>query len=342
MATKKTVVSKKVKAADRVVRKKVVAKIVEKKLLKLKKVSVGLVDRKPARLRAKIASLNSSQQKVSGTKFYTGVGLKTETVPQFSTELPQKYYEDKIVVQVRDPWWLHSYWEVQDSTVNDIRRRFGNDFHGARLVLRVYDISYIIFNGTNAHRFFDIDVNLESGSWYVDIAEPGRSWCIDIGFLLKNGTFIMIARSNVVTTPLDGPSWVMDEEWMIPDEMFARLYGLGFGFGPNSPTGKGWLERLKLPMGSPGLFSISSPRRFKTEGKKPFWLVVNTELIVYGATEPDARVTVCGKDLKLNPDGTFSLRFALPDGKQTIPVEAWSNDGTDHRCITPIVSKETR
>jgi len=69
---------------------------------------------------------------------------------------------------------------------------------------------------------------------------------------------------------------------------------------------------------------------------------VNTELIVYGATEPDAKVTVQGREIKLNKDGTFSLRFALPDGKQIIPVRAESNDGVDVRVITPVVKKETR
>jgi ubiquinone/menaquinone biosynthesis C-methylase UbiE len=43
----------------------------------------------------------------------------------------------------------------------------------------------------------------------------------------------------------------------------------------------------------------------------------------------------------LRKDGTFTLRFALPDGKQVIPVEATSNDGVDHRAITPIVTRKT-
>jgi hypothetical protein len=70
--------------------------------------------------------------------------------------------------------------------------------------------------------------------------------------------------------------------------------------------------------------------------------VVNTELIVYGATESDAKVTVQGRPIKLRPDGTFSLRFALPDGKQVIPVAATSSDEAEKRVITPIVNKETK
>jgi hypothetical protein len=71
-------------------------------------------------------------------------------------------------------------------------------------------------------------------------------------------------------------------------------------------------------------------------------MVVNTELVVYGATEPDAKLTVQGKPVALRADGTFTLRFALPDGRQVIPVEAVSADSSQRRSVTPIVSRETR
>ncbi|MFC1755137.1 hypothetical protein ACFL96_17375, partial [Thermoproteota archaeon] len=165
-----------------------------------------------------------------------------------------------------------------------------------------------------------------------------RSFCIDLGLKLADGTFITVVRSNTVMTPLDSPSWVMDEEWFSPDDLFNRLYGLSYGVG--SSEGKGIKDIRKQFVSSPGLASMASPVKVKQK-HKPFWLVVNTELIVYGATEPDAHVTVCGRNIKLNKDGTFSLRFALPDGKRVIPVCAESSDGQDTRSITPIVTKES-
>jgi hypothetical protein len=256
-------------------------------------------------------------------------------------ELPGGYGIDKIVLQVRDPWWCHAYWEVTAQTWDKLKEQLKEEFHRARRVLRVYDISHILFDGTNAHRFFDIDIQEQANNWYIDTGGPGRSWCVDMGLLLPGGKFITIVRSNTVHTPLDGPSWITDEEWMIPDDMFARLYGLGVGFG-SSPVRakKPWEERLKREIGSGGLSSMASPVRKPLE--RGFWLVVNTELIVYGATEPSAKVTVQGRAINLRPDGTFSLRFALPDGKQVIPVEATSADQEDKRVITPIVTRETK
>ena len=166
---------------------------------------------------------------------------------------------------------------------------------------------------------------------------------MDIGLRLANGHFITIARSNTIHTPSDGPSWITDEEWMIPDDMFARLYGMGFGFGRSSPIGKVWVERFKQAVSSAsgGIASMASPVK-KIPKQRKFWMVVNTELIVYGATEPDAKVTVQGKPIQLRPDGTFSLRFALPDGKQVIPCEGTSADEVETITITPIVGKETK
>jgi hypothetical protein len=135
----------------------------------------------------------------------------------------------------------------------------------------------------------------------------------------------------------------MDAEWSMPEEDYWKMFSLSGGFG----VGKGSLEvrelikrRLEEQISSGGVSSGASFFR-KIQAERKFWLVVNCELIVYGATEPDARLTVQGKEIKLRDDGTFTLRFALPDGKQVIPVEATSADGIDRRRITPIVTRKT-
>jgi hypothetical protein len=76
--------------------------------------------------------------------------------------------------------------------------------------------------------------------------------------------------------------------------------------------------------------------------KKGFWLIADAELIVYGATEADAMLTVQGKPVKLRPDGTFSLRFAFPDGELDIPIKAMSADQSDSRQITIKAKRHTK
>ncbi|HEY1790850.1 MAG TPA: DUF4912 domain-containing protein [Verrucomicrobiae bacterium] len=95
-----------------------------------------------------------------------------------------------------------------------------------------------------------------------------------------------------------------------------------------------------LGVSSLGISSLSSP--FGGMPAKSFWFNVNAELIIYGATEPDAKVTIGGHQIKLRPDGSFSFRFALPDGNYDLPAVAISSDGTDSRAADLKFSRNTQ
>jgi hypothetical protein len=86
--------------------------------------------------------------------------------------------------------------------------------------------------------------------------------------------------------------------------------------------------------------SISSPFGGAEHGNE-FWLKVNADLIVYGATEPTAKVAIGGRDIRLRPDGSFSFRFALPDGHYELPVTAVSADQTHGRAAELRFDRQT-
>jgi hypothetical protein len=90
------------------------------------------------------------------------------------------------------------------------------------------------------------------------------------------------------------------------------------GFGPGA-------ARAELPS------SAAVPVPPAAGAGRRFWFNINAELIVYGATEPDARVTVDGEPVALRPDGSFTLRFALPDGEYALQAVAEAADGAEHR-----------
>ena len=75
---------------------------------------------------------------------------------------------------------------------------------------------------------------------------------------------------------------------------------------------------------------------------RKFWFQLDAELIVYGATEPNARVTLQNEPVKLRPDGTFTMRFSLPDSRQIIPAVAMSADGVEERTIVLAVERNTK
>jgi hypothetical protein len=264
-------------------------------------------------------------------------------------DLPISYDQDRIALLVRDPYWVHVYWDITRGTLARAQEALGERWPEAKSILRVYDVTGVDFDGTNANSHFDIDITGGASNWYVNVHVPNRAYCVEIGLLSVTGRFIVLARSNVATTPRDVPSDVTDEEWMIPDWEFEKIYALsgGFSVGSGSLELKQMMEKALGGLVSsgapgsavPGSLVISSPMgRARARG---FWFRLGTELIVYGATEPDAKVRLQGRPIDLRPDGTFTARFDLPDGEQVIPAIAESADGIDRITITPIVKKKT-
>jgi uncharacterized protein len=77
------------------------------------------------------------------------------------------------------------------------------------------------------------------------------------------------------------------------------------------------------------------------ERQRQFWLIADAELIVYGATEPDATVTIGGRQIKLNPDGTFRFQMSFQDGNIDYPIVAVAKDGEQQRSVHMTFDRST-
>ncbi len=104
--------------------------------------------------------------------------------------------------------------------------------------------------------------------------------------------------------------------WAVPTESGLTMSGVG--------------------MSGVGFSASAVPMR-----PRKFWLVADAELIVYGATEPDATVTICGRPIKLNPDGTFRFQMSFQDGLIDYPIMAVAADGEQTRSIHMKFNRET-
>ena len=122
--------------------------------------------------------------------------------------------QSQLVLMVVDPFHLFAYWEVTPESLRQAQDALGAEMDGARAVIRMYDVSLIHFDGTNAHHTFDIDIGLEAPGWYVPLWTAEKSYCADLGFLARTGRFHAIARSNVIHTPRAGISDRTEERWM--------------------------------------------------------------------------------------------------------------------------------
>jgi len=195
-----------------------------------------------------------AQERIEESKYYTGPSPQPLATEQ--SGVPKEYGDDRLVLMTRDPFVVHAYWEVTPARLERERAWFG---WGSKLCVRIYDITGVQFDGRNAIGYFDQELPERTGNWYFDLGRPNHSFCADLGLLSPEGRFLTLIRSNYVTMPPDGVSEEIDEEWMLADEEFLKLYGYpeGFRSGVSSP-GRGLQEMVRRrrihEITSPGLF----------------------------------------------------------------------------------------
>ncbi|HVU90000.1 MAG TPA: DUF4912 domain-containing protein [Pirellulales bacterium] len=253
--------------------------------------------------------------------------------------------KDRLVAMVRDSFWLHAYWELTRTGVERAEAAMGKDWHGAKPVLRIFEVS----GGgstTAAERLWrTIEIHGGVNNWYIDVVDPPKSYRLDIGYLSADGKFFVLCRSNVVTTPVPGTSDAIDGNWAAVAEDFEKVYALSGGYsaeGPNLELQQLFEERLRRPMGSPMATRFGPGAEALAGKKRDFHFELDAELIVFGATEPDAHVTLQGDPVRLRPDGTFTVRFSLPNCRQVIPAVASSANGLEQRTVVLAVERNTK
>lgn len=256
--------------------------------------------------------------------------------------LPDSYGITEANLLPRDPNWMFVYWEITAETADGIKEAHGEDiFEKSESVIRTYFAE-------KPEKYFDVPVMLDAKNWYINAKESGKSYYCELG-LARDGKFIPIVRTNSVALPSGKVSDVTDEKWMSVSKDFEKLLQLsgieyiGKGSGEVAKTlGQRW-EMLRAVFSRSASWGISSLAAARHERKeKGFWLVADCEVILYGATDPGARVTISGRKISLNPDGTFSLRFALPDGNLNLPVMALSKDESEKREIEININRSTK
>ncbi|MBN2184759.1 MAG: DUF4912 domain-containing protein [Candidatus Krumholzibacteriota bacterium] len=325
-------------------------KTVKKKTLKKKAVKRKAVERpagKPAagkRPKGKPVSQPSSldddrtiRQKAVEEKYHLTTG-PIAMPPVDSMKIPDRYEITRIVVMVRDPNWIFAYWEVAGERYRELERTYGKNWSRCRIILRVFDRT------ESRKNYFDIEPGYGTTSWYIRVS-AGKRYQAAIGLLDPDGKFVEIAISNIAETPSDRISDIIDDKWLVPDDIYDRIFAASGGYERQEGSAelRALIEhRLIEEMGSEAVSSFSSAELQKFIKQRGFRLSVATELILYGATEPDARVTIQGKEIKTRPDGTFSMRFALPDCEIDIPVTAESSDGIEERTIETTVKKKSK
>ncbi len=271
-------------------------------------------------------------------KFF--LGTREDIQPCLKYKLPGRYADNEMVALTRDPWCIHTYWDLSDSRVQKVLSGIpADEKRSLKRILRVYDIGKSeSLKNAKVKSSFDIQINDLARNWYINVARPDTSFYIEIGFLSAKGDFYMLSRSNIAWTPAFGISDETSEEWVLPEDEYYKILGI-YDMGRSSLERKRKFEEIfKKQVSSLGASENFSAGVTK-KGRHKFFLEVATDLIVYGRTEPDASLIFRGKKIPLNPDGTFRIRLSLPIGRFDFPIKAVSYSKKDTIKSTPIVER---
>ncbi|MFC1577234.1 DUF4912 domain-containing protein [Candidatus Omnitrophota bacterium] len=338
-------------------------------------------------------------------------------------ELPSAYGRTKLTLIARDPSWAHAYWEIAPSSIESLKGLIGEELSAAATVLRMYDVTYKDFNGSNANHWYDIEVGPFANNWYINFWSDNVVYCCELGMRAADGKFFPLVRSNFIhiprksfthrpevmwmevkDDPKDSSAYVVGEIkrvsageslckkfndrsrgrarkfFLSEDDIrayyagispllmdiiserivrecgrrYAKRRGVAYVVSLENASGlsieqlmkRGYFKRVFLGASEELVFLGSSGNVAGGAGEYPgeereFHFEAGAELIVCGRTEPGKEVRLGGKKVRPRKDGTFSLRFALPESNTPSILSAVSNDKLEFRKIKAAAGRRT-
>ncbi len=110
-----------------------------------------------------------------------------------------KTREDRLVVMVRDPYWLHAFWELSEPSIERAKAAMGTRWHGAQPTLRLFQTEEA---GASSYAK-DITIHGGVNNWYVDVQNPPCDFKMEIGYLAD---FIVWREAILSKRPQQAPA----------------------------------------------------------------------------------------------------------------------------------------
>jgi hypothetical protein len=270
---------------------------------------------------------------------------------------PTRQGEDtRVVFLPRDPQWAYVFWEISEK---DRQQAFKAG--ASQLCLRVADVTGMNNGGSHPHTLQEVPVDSHATEWYLPVPLSDRDYRVELGYRISGGGWISLAFSSVARVPALHPSeQILDQfvpfsldtppSTITPQTLPSSDNGLHERLYQTATTGTRRLGRgseafheldqvsgAGLNASGAGLWAsgrsesgsgVVAPRQ------RSFWLVADAELIVYGATDPSAKLSIGGEEVPLSSDGTFRIQVPFRDGQQVYAIEAVAADGEQKRNIT--------
>jgi hypothetical protein len=319
------------------------------------KLSVPLYSRKT---KAVLVDLILKYQEKSSKKInISSPEPKFEETIDSNTPNISEEVKTKVVFLPRDPDWAYVFWQISDAD-----REKAQSLGANKLCLRLFDASGSEGTNFNQGTLREIAVDSYSTEWYLPIPLADRDYKVELGY--KYGfNWMSLAFSSVSHVPGSHPSEQILDKFVpfnldstaesIPDisnpdlseqnGMHERLYQAATNIPLRRKVGsEEFMENVNSTnlndnLTDSGAGKWSSGLNDSGSGivkNRSFWLVADAELIVYGATEPTAKLKIGGEDVPLAADGTFRIQVPFRDGTQKYDIKAVDTSGQQEKSIS--------
>ena len=259
----------------------------------------------------------------------------------------------EVVFLPRDPQWAYCFW-----TIAPADRERAMAAGAGSLCLRVADVTGLTNPMAQPHALQELVVDPQATEWFLPVPLAGRDYRVELGYRLPGGGWFSLAFSAVARIPDLEPSVTIADAFVpftlngpINREAEAvtgggvqheRLYQMATVTATRlRRVGSELLHEQDFGgeggLNDSGAGLWASGRHESGTGvarSRSFWLVADAELIVYGATDPTATLTIGDQEVPLDQDGGFRVHVPFPDGGQSYPIRAVAIDGEQERSIT--------
>ena len=297
------------------------------------------------------------QEKSTKITYATPPELKPEETFESNAFNSSEEVKTNVVFLPRDPDWAYVFWQISDAD-----REKAQSLGANKLCLRLFDASGSEGSNLNQGTLREIAVDSYSTEWYLPIPLADRDYKVELGY--KYGfNWMSLAFSSISHVPGSHPSEQILDKFVpfnldstsesIPDisnpvvseqnGMHERLYQAATNIPLRRKVGsEEFMENVNSTnlndnLTDSGAGKWSSGLNDSGSGivkNRSFWLVADAELIVYGATEPSAKLTIGGEDVPLAADGTFRIQVPFRDGTQKYDIKAVDVSGEQEKSIS--------
>ena len=259
-----------------------------------------------------------------------------ENIPQNN----EKTMTTEAALMPRDSNWMFACWHIAEHDKHAISEKLGGEFlENGRLAIKVHNLT--------TKTDFISEVLPDAESWYINVPDGGHEYFCEIGY--RNGEeFVSLAKTNPVKLPPANLTGLIGEKIHTVSGGIEKLIKAGADkAGVDSENlAKRWemFRAVFAPNIDEKAAEFAGGIKIKPAKEKrnvPLWLIADCELVIFGATEKDATITIGGRKIIPNPDGTFNARFSFPDGHTKLQVKAESADKTQIKTMDIEADRKT-